>query len=601
MGFKTNSTSPEWMAAPNNSAVALFDGEWHHTASVYDGAQKVIYLDSKEIMRGAATGRIGIGEGDGRVLLGGGRDVDPMVLELGGLIDEARIYDRALTQEEIVAVMENIESFPYAASPNPPVGTILTDIWVNLSWRAGDFAVSHNVYLGDNYDAVNTDDATGGTFRGNQTGTFYVAGFSGYAYPEGLVPGTTYYWRIDEVNDAEPNSPWKGDVWSFSVAPRTAYNPVPADGTEFVVLDNVTLTWTPGFGAKLHHVYFGTNLADVEAGAPVAYKGPTGVARFTPGKLESEKVYYWRVDEFDGAATHKGDIWGFTTPGAAGNPKPAKSAMGVQMVAKLNWTPAATAFSHDIYFGTDKAAVRNAAKASPEFKGNKTKGSEAYDPGKLAWYTPYYWRVDTVYSTGTVKGLIWSFTTADFITVDDFEGYNASDNQIWWAWKDGLGYAAHDTAPAYPGNGTGAAVGDETTPSYTEQTIVHGGRQSMPLGYDSNKQGYAKYSEVERTLVYPRDWTEEGVGQLSLWFRGASANAAERMYVALNGSAVVYHDDPAATQTGRWTEWVIDLQVFQSVNLTNVNTITIGFGTKNSPAAGGSGKMYFDDIRLYRP
>ncbi|MHC4227577.1 MAG: hypothetical protein ACYSW0_09140, partial [Planctomycetota bacterium] len=79
-------------------------------------------------------------------------------------------------------------------------------------------------------------------------------------------------------------------------------------------------------------------------------------------------------------------------------------------------------------------------------------------------------------------------------------------------------------------------------------------------------------------------------------------NAAERMYVALNGSAVVYHDDPAVTQTTGWTEWVIDLTAFAGVDLTNVNSITIGFGTKGSPAAdGGTGTMYFDDIRLYRP
>jgi hypothetical protein len=73
------------------------------------------------------------------------------------------------------------------------------------------------------------------------------------------------------------------------------------------------------------------------------------------------------------------------------------------------------------------------------------------------------------------------------------------------------------------------------------------------------------------------------------------------MFVALNGTAVVYHDDSAVTQIGKWTEWSIDLQQFadQGVNLTNVNTVTIGFGTKNSPTAGGSGQMHFDDIRLY--
>ncbi len=68
---------------------------------------------------------------------------------------------------------------------------------------------------------------------------------------------------------------------------------------------------------------------------------------------------------------------------------------------------------------------------------------------------------------------------------------------------------------------------------------------------------------------------------------------------------VLFHDlwnygDPAATQTTVWTEWVIDLTEFAGVDLTNVNTITIGFGTKNAAAAGSSGTMYFDDIRLYR-
>ena len=104
------------------------------------------------------------------------------------------------------------------------------------------------------------------------------------------------------------------------------------------------------------------------------------------------------------------------------------------------------------------------------------------------------------------------------------------------------------------------------------------------------------------TLVDPRDWTEQDVARLSLWFRGGSSNALERMYIALNDTAVVYHSDPEVTQIVTWTEWNIDLQEFadQGVDLTNVDSITIGFGTKNNPAAGGTGTMYFDDIRLYR-
>jgi hypothetical protein len=120
----------------------------------------------------------------------------------------------------------------------------------------------------------------------------------------------------------------------------------------------------------------------------------------------------------------------------------------------------------------------------------------------------------------------------------------------------------------------------------------------MPYSYDNN----LKTSEATMTLVYPRDWTEEGVTKLSLWFKGDAANAPERMYVALNGTTVVYNNGTSLTQKTGWTEWVIPLQTFadQGVNLKNVNTITIGLGTKNGPAAGGTGKMYFDDIRLIR-
>ncbi len=118
----------------------------------------------------------------------------------------------------------------------------------------------------------------------------------------------------------------------------------------------------------------------------------------------------------------------------------------------------------------------------------------------------------------------------------------------------------------------------------------------MPYFYDNSVGN----SEATHTLTYPRDWTEKDVNTLTLWFRGDTGNAAERMYVALNGSAVVYHDNPNVTQIPIWTGWNIDLQAFadQGVDLTNVNTITIGFGDKANPVAGGSGKMYFDDIRL---
>jgi len=408
-----------------------------------------------------------------------------------------------------------------ATSPDPVDGAYLDQKWATLSWKPGNLAVSHDVYVGDNFDDVN--DGAGDTFRGNQGDDFYVVGFPGYAYPDGLVNGMTYYWRIDEVNEAEPESPWKGDVWSFTVTPLTAYIPNPADGAEFIDL-NVQLSWTPGFEAKLHYIVFGDDFDDVNNAATGT---PNGTTNYTPGTLKLARTYYWRIDEFDGLETHKGEIWSFTTEGAVSGPNPANGAVGVKPSVILKWDAGAVAASHEVYFGTNSDNVKNATKASPEYKGPKALGEESYDPGVLTLNKTYYWRIDEVNGVNPENpwaGNIWSFTTSDFFVIDDFEEYDSGENQIWFSWHDGLGYGTPGTPGYFAGNGTGATVGDENTLSYTEETIVHGGLQSMPFEYDNNKQGYSKYSEVEHTLTDQRDWTAEGVTELSLWFRGNPAS-----------------------------------------------------------------------------
>jgi len=481
-----------------------------------------------------------------------------------------------------------------AYSPSPKNGALHPDTWVTLNWSPGSSAVSHDVYVGD--DLGHVEDATrdSDVFRGNQTGTFYVAGFPGYAYPDGLIPGVTYYWRIDEVNDADPNSPWKGSVWRFSIPPKTAYHPDPADGAEFIGPDNVTLSWTPGFGAKLHTVYLGDDYDEV-SNATVGV--PSGTATYNPGPLELEKVYYWRVDEFDGTGTYKGDLWSFTTPGAVGNPNPSYGDDDVGINAILSWTPADSAASHELYFGTDKETVRNADTSSPEYKGSKALGAERFDPGLLEAHTPYYWRVDEVDAqSNTAKGPLWTFTTGAFLLIDDFESYtdNDADGQaIWQTWIDGFGVADN-----------GAQVG-YLMPPYAEQTVVHGGLQSMPVLYIN--EGGVMNSEASMTLTAPRDWTQAGVAELSLWFRGSSDNAVVPLYTAVSNSAgsaaVVAHDDPSAATVRSWKQWRVPLQAFadQGINLTNVDKIAIGLGSKGGASAGGTGTMYIDDIRLNRP
>ncbi len=197
-----------------------------------------------------------------------------------------------------------------AYDPWPSDGAIHKDTWAVISWLPGRHAASHNLYFGDNFDDVNN--GTGNTFWYNQSSTFFVVGFPIYPDPTGLIPGTNYYWRIDEVNDLHPDSPWKGDVWSFMIAPKEAYNPNPPDGAKFIDT-NVTLSWSAGYGAKSHTVYFGDNFDDVNDGTGGTYKGLFESTTYIPGLLESNKTYYWRVDEFDGVFTHKGPIWSFTT------------------------------------------------------------------------------------------------------------------------------------------------------------------------------------------------------------------------------------------------------------------------------------------------
>ena len=572
--------------------------EWIHIALTWDASDPFMryYKNAQEIFSQSKAGNaVGINP-DVKIALGNQSasvtDAAGRIRPFGGRMDDVVVYDRALDAEELGVLMLGLQEIPYARTPDPADGALVEDTWVNLSWMAGDFAVSHDLYLGDNFSDVEEATRESDVFRGNQTLTFYVAGFPGYAYPDGLVAGTTYYWRIDEVNEADPNSPWKGDVWSFSIPPKTAYNPDPADGAEFVGPDNVTFSWTPGFGAKLHTVYLGDDYDEVNNATVGA---PMGAATYNPGPLELEKVYYWRVDESDGIATYKGDIWAFTTPGAAGAPQPANGAADVEHTQILTWAPADNANSHQVYFGMDEEAVMNATTASPEYKGNRTLGSESYDPGKLDWHTSYYWRVDAIYNTdpdNPVKGLVWSFMTADFLVVDDFESYTDDDTAgeaIWQTWIDGLDVADNGGQVGY------------LLPPYCEQTIVHGGLQSMPLLYANEAD--VTNSEASLTLTTPRDWTAESVGELSLWFYGDTSNAAERLYVNLNGIATVYHNNPDAALIDEWTEWTIDLQEFaaQGVNLANVNTISIGFGDKNNLQAGGSGMVFFDDIRLYPP
>jgi len=213
--------------------------------------------------------------------------------------------------------------------------------------------------------------------------------------------------------------------------------------------------------------------------------------------------------------------------------------------------------------------------------------------------TTYHWRIDEVNNlnpNSPWKGGVWTFTTADYLVVDDWESYNDIDppnpgsNTIFGIgnWVDG-----------YQTTTNGALIGNDSPP-YADQTVVHSGKQSIPYIYDIT----IMFAEATLTLDSPRDWTASDVKTLTIWFHGAFTNDAAPIYVAIANiagpPAVVTHDDSAATQIHAWTQWDIPLQEFadKGIDLTDVNTFTIGIGDKANPP-GGLGKMYFDDAGLH--
>ena len=189
-----------------------------------------------------------------------------------------------------------------ASSPDPEDEAMLDSTWVSLGWRAGRSAVSHDVYFGDNFDDVNQATPEDDAFMGNQSEAAFTV--------QDLTPGATYYWRIDEVTDLDPDSPLKGDVWSFRVRPAIAWAPSPADGAIYVFTDS-TLSWDVGLGALFHTVYFGESFDEINNATTGGFM--IADTTYDPGPLANDTTYYWRIDGFNGIQTVTGEVWSFTT------------------------------------------------------------------------------------------------------------------------------------------------------------------------------------------------------------------------------------------------------------------------------------------------
>jgi len=547
---------------------------------------------------------------------------------------------------------------PRMKSYNPAPADAATDIEraTVLGWLVPEGVAAQDVYFGTSADDVAAADRT------NPLGVLVGEGQSETAYrpAELLDYGQTYYWRVDVV-EADGGAIHAGNLWSFTVEPyaypitniiatsNTASeagtgpeNTVNGSGLDSSDLHstepthmwlgeageepawiqfefdksyklyemwlwnyNVMFEKLLGLGIKDVTVEYSTNGADWTTLADVQFNQATakaGYAHNTTVDMDGAIAQFVRL-KINSGYSDKGqyglsEVRFLYKPVKARAPQPADNTAGVNPDATLGWRAGREAASHEVYFDTNKAAVINGTTPAGVVVENR------YVSGELNLGTTYYWKVNEVNeaaSPNVWEGDLWSFSTLEFFVVEDFESYTDdidAGQAIFDTWLDGWV------------NETGSTVGYLNSP-FAERTIVHGGRQSMPLQYNNATAPWR--SEAERVWSTPQDWTRNGADTLRLFFRGPSpeegqaGNAPDGLYVAIHdgngGTVVVRHPDPQATLIDAWQQWRIAFSELSAagVTLNRVEKMVIGVGDPDGLTAGGEGLIFIDDIGVGHP
>ncbi len=557
------------IVSPNNTLNPLVQ-TWAHVAATFDGTTARLYLNGQQVASGAfsfyAAGE-GSSMGIGCVTGGGPGHSGNGEVFLGDM-DEVCIYNRAVSVEEVALVMAGIAG-DMASNPSPENEATDVPRDVVLSWDPMETAATRDVYFGTVYDDVN--DAS----PANPKDVLVGAGQTDTTYdPDGLLEyGQTYYWRVDEVNAPPDNTVFKGRVWSFTTEPfgypvesltvKASSQQLASPATRTIDgsglnaddqhSDEMRQMWMStavpawieytfekeykldklwvwnansqleaymAFGAKDVTIEYSTDgevwaqLEDV----PEFAQG-TGMTTYTANTIVNfggvaAKHVRLTVNATWGSpiAASLSEVRFFYVPVQAREPQPADGAADVGVDTILNWRPGREAVSHDVSFDTDSSAVLDGSAL------RDTVTEHSYNPGPLDLGTTYYWTVDEVGDTGTYAGGFWSFTTQEYISIDDFESYTdniEAGEAIWQTWIDGLT------------NLTGSVVGyfDAANGTFGERTIVHSGSQSMPLQYDNTASPY--YSEADREFATAQDWTDHGADTLVLYVRGNASGFKE--------------------------------------------------------------------------
>lgn len=545
--------------------------------------------------------------------------------------NEFRLWKGALTEEEREKLHDqgpDTIDASIASKPFPANRALDVSRDIDLTWAPGENATAHNVYLGTSFAEV-------GAAATNSPLAIAVGRDANSLDPGRLVFGQTYYWRVDEVVGG---SVAKGNVWSFSVepysypitgvvatassaaanmgsqktvdgsglTPNDEHSTVSSDGwmtakgdaapwIQFAFDDvrklDKALVWNSnqalesilGFGVKDATVEYSTDgeawtqLGDFELAQATSSADYLANTTIDFGGAAVKFVKFTVKSNWGGVLPQYGlsEVRFYYVPIFAREPKPAAGATAVHPQVPFSWRAGREAASHKVFVSDDQQAVIDGAVAPA------TVSVPQYDASLMLDKT-YFWKVVEVNNAEALSewaGPVWSFSTANFIAVDDFEAYTDKEgSRIYESWIDGFDVAAN-----------GSLVGYDIAP-FAEQTILHGGKQSMPLFYEN--KGGATYSEAKLTFPTAQDWTQHGIKTLVLFFRGQTTNSPAPVYVKINDTKISYNNGAAATALPLWKQWNIPLTT-AGVNFKSVKSLT--FGVEGT----GTGTVFVDDIRLY--
>ncbi len=315
MEFQIFESVSQWDTIQSNAMPSL--NVWHHIVGTFSHGAAVIYIDGQ--LDASETLSVSSIMNDVQPLIIAGMwdycgRSPQFITGLHGFIDDIRIYDRALSSEEV-------EQLYQSTTENDPLFADAEYGDYHLKSERGRYWPEHDIWVLDEVTSSCIDagdpDADFSAERNPNGGRINIGAYGGSYYAS-----MSRWWPFGDVNH-DGVVDWKdfaivADTWLESAPippdrptpPAPASTPDPYNGADGISTTPV-LSWQPGYGATSHDIYFGTT-------PPGVFQDNQAGASFATGPLKNSTAYYWQIVEVNTDGKTPGPIWTFTTTGGGG-------------------------------------------------------------------------------------------------------------------------------------------------------------------------------------------------------------------------------------------------------------------------------------------